>query len=84
VPRPDAGGWCGAGSGWQTYGKLLHEGLGDLVKVVRPEALCHARDAAVLGAARFAAGDHVDAAMALPVYLRDRVAWKKGEAPSGS
>ena len=55
--------------------------LGDRVSNCYPEALCRARDAAVLGAARFAAGEYVNAAKTLPVYLRNKVAWKKGRGP---
>lgn len=77
VPLPDGDAWCGAGSGWDTYEEVLRDRLGGKVETFRPDALCHARDAAILGAARFAAGQHVDATAALPVYLRDRVAWKK-------
>jgi tRNA threonylcarbamoyladenosine biosynthesis protein TsaB len=78
VPLPGGGGWAGAGSGWQAYDAVLSQRLGDRVSNCYPEALCRARDAAVLGAARFAAGEYVDAAEALPVYLRNTVAWKKG------
>jgi len=77
VPLPEAGGWCGAGGGWESYRDELSQRLGRVVTVIRGDALCHARDAAVIGAARFAAGDGVDAASALPVYLRNRVATPK-------
>jgi len=77
VPLPDGGDWTGAGGGWQTYADQLDERLGGKVTGHIPGALCHARDAAELGAPRFAAGRTVSAADALPVYLRNTVAWKK-------
>lgn len=77
VPLPPGDGWVGAGGGWATYGAVLLHRLGDRLAGYHPDAHCHAQDAAVLGAASFAAGDHVEAAKALPVYLRNTVAWKK-------
>ena len=77
VPVPDGGDWTGAGGGWRTYADQLDQRLAGKVTGRIPGALCHARDAAVLGAPRFAAGRTVSAADALPVYLRNTVAWKK-------
>jgi tRNA threonylcarbamoyladenosine biosynthesis protein TsaB len=77
VPLPDGGGWHGVGSGWGAYAATLRERLGDRVTVVRPDALCRARDVARIAAVDFAAGLAVPAEQALPVYLRDQVAWKR-------
>ena len=75
LPRGD--GWHGAGSGWGSYGDLLIRRLGSRIASVTPELVCHAVDVAVLGAAGFLEGRAVPAELALPVYLRDQVAWKK-------
>jgi tRNA threonylcarbamoyladenosine biosynthesis protein TsaB len=77
VPIPAGEDWTGAGGGWRTYSGQLAQRLPGKVTGLIPGALCHARDAAVLGAPRFAAGRTVSAADALPVYLRNTVAWKK-------
>ena len=74
VSLPQGGGWHGVGSGWQTYGELLGQRLGDRLASVHSRQLCHALDIARLGVAAFRAGDAVAAAEALPIYLRDQVA----------
>lgn len=77
VPLPAGDGWCGAGSGWRSYDGELSAVIGGQLETRLPDAQCHALDVAVIAAEGFAAGEAVDAAQALPVYLRDRVAWKK-------
>ncbi|MES9902133.1 MAG: tRNA (adenosine(37)-N6)-threonylcarbamoyltransferase complex dimerization subunit type 1 TsaB [Sedimenticola sp.] len=77
VPLGDS--WCGLGRGWGSYGQQLETLLGSRLKRVMPELLCSAHDVALLGAARAAANDLVPAEMALPVYLRDKVAAKPGK-----
>ena len=69
--------WYGAGSGWRSDGETLSTVLGIGLSGYDAECYPGARHAVTLGAAAFAAGQHVDAAQALPVYLRDQVAWKK-------
>ncbi|MBI3371419.1 MAG: tRNA (adenosine(37)-N6)-threonylcarbamoyltransferase complex dimerization subunit type 1 TsaB [Betaproteobacteria bacterium] len=74
VPRPQGNGWTGCGNGFAAYGAALetalHGVLRSAVSQVRPSATAVAR----LAAPRFAAGEGVDAALAAPVYLRDKVA----------
>lgn len=77
VPPPPGDGWTGAGDGWAAYDTVLAQRLESHMTRIYPGAVCHARDAAVLGAARFKAGGHVGAVEALPVYLRNKVAWNK-------
>lgn len=72
APRPPGDGWVGAGSGFAQYGNL---GLGRVFPDVHPSALAIAE----LAAPRLAAGEGVDAALAHPVYLRDKVAFTKEE-----
>lgn len=67
APRPPGAGWIGVGSGFAAYGAL---GLAAVYPDVHPGAAAVAR----LAAPRLAAGEGVDAARAVPVYLRDRVA----------
>ncbi|HEY8266538.1 MAG TPA: tRNA (adenosine(37)-N6)-threonylcarbamoyltransferase complex dimerization subunit type 1 TsaB [Steroidobacteraceae bacterium] len=67
APRPPGEGWVGAGSGFAVYGDF---GLKKIAPEVHPTAAAVAR----LAAPRLAAGEGVDAALAVPVYLRDKVA----------
>ena len=71
------GDWFGVGSGWSTYEDELRARCGDSLGGWNGQALPHAREVALLGAADFAAGVALAAEQALPVYLRDEVAWKK-------
>jgi tRNA threonylcarbamoyladenosine biosynthesis protein TsaB len=72
VPRPVGDGWVGCGSGFDAYGDL---GCARILAQVHPTAAA----VAVLAAPRLAAGEGVDAALAAPVYLRDKVALTKEE-----
>ena len=67
APRPPGEGWVGCGSGFAAYGAM---GLRLVYAEVHPGALALAR----LAAPRLAAGQGVDAARAVPNYLRDKVA----------
>jgi len=80
---PAGGDWHGVGSGWVTYIEALSELLGESLVDTNPELLCSARDVAQLAAAAYAAGEGVSAEQGLPVYLRDRVAWKKSNPAGG-
>lgn len=71
------GDWFGVGSGWASFEDELRARCGDALAGWDASALPRAREVAILGAAGFAAGQAVEAAQALPVYLRDEVAWKK-------
>jgi tRNA threonylcarbamoyladenosine biosynthesis protein TsaB len=66
------GHWIGAGNGFAVYGNM---GLEKVLPEVHPTALAVAR----LAAPRLAAGEGVDAALAAPVYVRDKVAFTKAE-----
>jgi tRNA threonylcarbamoyladenosine biosynthesis protein TsaB len=72
VRRPAGDGWVGCGSGFEAYGDL---GFARTLPRVHPTAAA----VAALAAPRFAAGEGVDAALAAPVYLRDKVALTKEE-----
>jgi tRNA threonylcarbamoyladenosine biosynthesis protein TsaB len=72
VPVPPGEGWVGCGSGFAAYGSL---GLAKVIADIHPSAVSVAR----LAAPRLAAGEGVDAALALPVYVRDKVALTEAE-----
>lgn len=69
-----AGGVLGAGSGWRYRERMLQ--LTGLVDAVDEAAATAAGDVAMLAAAAFARGESGEALEALPVYLRNEVAWK--------
>jgi tRNA threonylcarbamoyladenosine biosynthesis protein TsaB len=74
APRPPGDGWVGAGNGFEVYAELNSQ-----VSSVRSEIHPTAVALAQLAAPRLAAGEGVDAALAVPVYLRDKVAFTKEE-----
>ena len=79
VPVPLEGGWSGYGDGFAAHGDRLAARLGDRISAVRAEAAPAARAVLTLAIPRFAAGEAKDAATAIPVYLRDKVALKTAE-----
>ena len=72
APRPAGEGWIGAGNGFAVYGNF---GLNQVLPEVHPTAIAVAQ----LAAPRLEAGEGVDAALAAPVYIRDKVAFTKQE-----
>jgi tRNA threonylcarbamoyladenosine biosynthesis protein TsaB len=79
APMLSGSGWFGAGSGFSVHGDALARRYAGQLQGVYGGAIPQASAIAVLGAARFALGQGVDAAAALPLYLRDRVALKTSE-----
>jgi tRNA threonylcarbamoyladenosine biosynthesis protein TsaB len=79
VPLPEGEGWTGCGAGFAAYREALALRHGSRLAAVRPEVFASAAAVARLAAPRFAAGEGLAAARALPIYLRDRVALKTGE-----
>jgi tRNA threonylcarbamoyladenosine biosynthesis protein TsaB len=75
APPPPGDGWTGCGSGFQAYPEFLS---GKILRK-RPEIHPTALAVAQLAAPRLAAGEGVDAALAIPVYLRDKVAFTQRE-----
>ena len=75
APRPPGDGWVGCGSGFDVYGEVLRNKVSSVKSQVHPTAVALAQ----LAAPRLAAGEGVDAALATPVYLRDKVAFTKEE-----
>ena len=74
VHVPDGDGWVGAGNGFVALGAVLRPRLtGQLVRIddtIMPDAAAMAP----LAAQAFERGESVDAALAAPIYLRDKVA----------
>lgn len=79
VEIPPGDGWLGCGSGFSVYrdriGPRLQGVLARVAADVRPSAVAVAR----LAAPRLAAGEGVDAALATPHYIRDKVALTTAE-----
>ncbi len=73
VMLPRDGTWSGAGTAFAAYGEALRARLGDRLAAVHPESYPLAQDVAALAVEMFARGEAVEAELALPVYLRDRV-----------
>jgi tRNA threonylcarbamoyladenosine biosynthesis protein TsaB len=72
LPKPPGAGWIGCGNGFAAYGPM---GFANVMPDIHPTAVAIAR----LAAPRLAAGEGVDAALAVPVYVRDKVAWTEAE-----
>lgn len=69
---PEGGAWIGCGNGFDVYGPM---GMTRVLPEVHPTAAAVAR----LAAPRLAAGEGVDAALAAPNYVRDKVAFTQAE-----
>jgi tRNA threonylcarbamoyladenosine biosynthesis protein TsaB len=72
LPMPQGDGWVGCGNGFAAYGPM---GCARVVPDIHPTATAVAR----LAAPRLADGEGVDAALAVPVYVRDKVAFTESE-----
>lgn len=79
VPLPEGEGWTGAGSGFGAYREALERRHAGRLGEIRSEAAPTARAVLRLAAREFAAGRGADAATAVPIYLRDKVALKTSE-----
>lgn len=79
APPLPGDGWFGAGSGFAMHGAVLSGCYAGQLQGMDGAALPQAAAIAALGAAQLAQGHGVDAAEALPLYLRDKVALKISE-----
>jgi len=75
--------WYGAGSGFAMHRKTLNDRYAGQLQGMDGSLVPQAAAIATLGAAQFALGRGVDAAQALPLYLRDKVALKTSERAKG-
>ncbi|GGA08446.1 tRNA (adenosine(37)-N6)-threonylcarbamoyltransferase complex dimerization subunit type 1 TsaB [Dyella caseinilytica] len=71
---PHAASWNVVGSGWATYADALGKSLGGAPRFVDGACYPQARHIAVLAVSEFKAGKAHAPELALPVYLRDKVA----------
>ncbi len=69
----------GLGSGWAVYQQQMSESLGDLLLAVEANHLPRASVIADLGVIGFKNNQAVNADLAMPVYLRNKVAKKESE-----
>ena len=79
APSLAGDGWFGAGSGFAVHGAALGKHYAGQLAGNDAQAVPQAKAVAQLAAAMFAAGQGVDAAQAMPLYLRDKVALKTCE-----
>ena len=79
APQVAGSDWFGAGSGFVLYGGALGERYAGQLAGSNAQAVPQASSVAMLATLRFTAGQGVDAAQALPLYLRDKVALKTSE-----
>jgi len=75
LPLPAEPGWTGAGSGWTAYTELAAPASKSL-EAIFPDLLPDARDLIATAQAVSSRGGSVAAEQALPLYLRDKVAWR--------
>ena len=75
---PDKKG-VGIGSGWLNYQQQLSDCLGALLLGIEADHLPRASAIAELGVIGYEKNEAVDVEMAMPVYLRDKVAKKESE-----
>ena len=83
VPNVEGTDWVGAGSGWQTYGEQLEHFYGAQLISTQPQLLPNATALISLALPTFLAGEAKPAALAQPIYIRNRVALKTAEREQG-
>ena len=77
-PLPD-GQWTACGSGFAAFRDALAVRYAGSLERVRDDLVPHAREIAVLAARQFARGEGVEAALAAPLYVRNKVALRVSE-----
>lgn len=79
VPAVEGGGWTACGSGFRVHGAALAQRYAGAIARTDAGAVPQAVAMLRLARAVFAAGQGVDAAAAVPLYVRDKVALKASE-----
>jgi len=83
VPAVEGENWVGAGSGWQTYGEILNAHFASQLIEIKPQLMPQASAMLQLAMPEFASGKVLQAADAMPIYIRNRVALKTAEREQG-
>lgn len=83
VEIPPGGGWLGCGGGFSAYAGRIQPRLRGVLNRVVPETRPSASAVVRLAAPRLAAGEGTDAALAIPHYIRDKVALTSSEQGKG-
>ena len=78
LPLPESSGWLACGNGLTAY-PVLRQRLAACVQHWQPELMPDAAFVARLAAERLACGETVDAAAAVPLYVRNKVAFTVAE-----
>jgi tRNA threonylcarbamoyladenosine biosynthesis protein TsaB len=79
VPQVEGEDWSGCGSGFGAHREALEAACGARLLRIRPEMSPTAEAVLRLARPRFLSGQARDAASAVPIYLRDKVALKTSE-----
>jgi len=79
APQVPGSGWFGTGSGFAMYGAVLNNRYAGQISGSDIQAVPQASAIAEFAAPLFSAGQGMDAAQAMPFYLRDKVALKTSE-----
>ena len=79
TPAVEGSGWYAAGSGFAAHGDVLQARYKGQLDGIDAACVPQASAIAELAAPMFAAGLGLDAALAMPLYLRDKVALKTSE-----
>lgn len=75
LPDLEGGGWFGSGSGWGAY-PVLNARYEAVLSGIDDRLLPEARDLLASAGQKLKSGKVLKAEMALPVYLREQVAWR--------
>lgn len=79
TPAVNGTDWLGAGSGFAVHGAVIQSHYDGQLCGIDAECVPQASAIVGLAAPKFAAGLGLDAALAMPLYLRDKVALKTSE-----
>jgi tRNA threonylcarbamoyladenosine biosynthesis protein TsaB len=79
APALPQGTWLGCGNAFIAYREALMRRYDGFLSATEPDLMPHARDIARLAAPLFEHGKGVDAALAAPFYIRDKVALRTDE-----
>jgi tRNA threonylcarbamoyladenosine biosynthesis protein TsaB len=79
APALPGGEWTGCGSGFGAHEAVLRKIYAGRLSAIMPDAFPHAKDIARLAVPEFEAGRAQAPELAVPLYIRDKVALKSNE-----